>query len=131
MSQKPDTPNPFDPFGAWRSMRDTYVDAWGKAMIDTVNSEEYARAMGAFLDSYLTVSAPFREAMERTMSQLLPQLNMPLRSDITRLAERLTNIEMRLDDLDAKLDSLWQPPAQSPQRAGRSRPAEAAKKEEK
>ena len=29
---------------------------------------------------------------------------MPTRTDITGLAERLTHIEMRLDDLEAKLD---------------------------
>ena len=38
------------------------------------------------------------------MSQTLANLNMASRDDITRLAERLTNIEVRLDDLDAKLD---------------------------
>ena len=31
---------------------------------------------------------------------------MPSRDDVTRLAERLTNVEMRLDDLDAKLDDI-------------------------
>lgn len=105
MSQGPEASNPLDPFTMWRGMRDTYMDAWSKAMIDAVNSEEYARAMGTFLDSYLTVSAPFRQAVERTMTQVLMQLNMPSRSDVTNLAERLTNIEMRLDDLDARLDA--------------------------
>lgn len=105
MSQGSEVPAPLDPFGAWRGMRDSYMDAWSKSMIDAVNSEEYARAMGTVLDSYLTVSAPFRQAIERTMTQVLTQLNMPTRSDVTTLAERLTNIEMRLDDLDAKLDA--------------------------
>jgi hypothetical protein len=36
----------------------------------------------------------------------LTRLNMPMRSDVTSLAERLTNVEMRLDDLDAKLDDI-------------------------
>jgi polyhydroxyalkanoate synthesis regulator phasin len=62
--------------------------------------------MGTMLDSYLTVSAPFREALQKTMTQVLTQLNMPTRSDVTSLAERLTNIELRLDDLDAKIDAL-------------------------
>jgi hypothetical protein len=35
---------------------------------------------------------------------LLINLNMPTRDDIISLAERLTNIEMRLDDLEAKLE---------------------------
>jgi hypothetical protein len=47
---------------------------------------------------------PFRKAMETSMTQSLSNLQMPTRADVTRLAERLTNIEMRLDDLDAKLE---------------------------
>ena len=106
MSQNPDQPNPLDPFNAWRGMRDNYMDAWSKAMIHTVNTEAYAQAVGTLLDSYLTVSAPFREAIGKTMTQVLTQLNMPTRGDVTSLAERLTNLEMRLDDLDAKLDAI-------------------------
>ena len=42
--------------------------------------------------------------LEGTMTQVLTQLNMPTRTDVTSVAERLTHIEMRLDDLEAKLD---------------------------
>ncbi len=31
---------------------------------------------------------------------------MPSRADVVSIAERMTNIEMRLDDLDAKLDDI-------------------------
>jgi hypothetical protein len=99
-------PPPFNPFGAWTSMRDSYMDAWAKGMIDLVSSEEYARATGAFLDTYLSVSEPFRRTVEKAMEQVLTGLNMPTRQDVVSLAERLTNIEMRLDDLDAKIDGL-------------------------
>src|SRR5690242_15809169 len=98
--------NPFDPFGAWAGMRDSYMDAWSKSMLEMVNSPAYAEATGRVLDSYLTMSAPFRKALETAMTQVLTQLNMPTRSDVTSLAERLTNIEMRLDDLDAKIDAM-------------------------
>jgi hypothetical protein len=87
-------------------MRDVYMDAWGKTMVDMVNSEAYAQASGAMLDSYLTVSAPFREAVEKAMLKTLEQLAMPSRADVVSIAERMTNIEMRLDDLDAKLDNI-------------------------
>ena len=56
------------------------------------------------LDAWLSSSGPFRKMVEKTMSQALANLSMPSRDDVTHLAERLTNIEMRLDDLDAKLD---------------------------
>jgi len=87
-------------------MRDANLDAWSKMMIQLVNSEAYSQATGTVLDAWLTTSAPFRKAMETTMTQVLTQLNMPTRTDITSLAERLTNLEMRLDDLDAKLNEI-------------------------
>jgi polyhydroxyalkanoic acid synthase PhaR subunit len=96
----------FDPMEPWRGVRDVYMDAWGKTMVDMVNSEAYAQATGAVLDTYLTVSAPFREAIEKAMLKTLEQLAMPTRADVVSIAERMTNIEMRLDDLDAKLDSI-------------------------
>jgi hypothetical protein len=40
------------------------------------------------------------------MLQALQQLSMPSRADFVALAERVTNMEMRLDDMDAKLDRI-------------------------
>jgi polyhydroxyalkanoic acid synthase PhaR subunit len=94
----------FDPFGAWKNMRDAGMDAWSKMMIQLVNSEPYVQASSVMLDTWLTTSAPFRRAIETAMTQALTQLNMPTRSDVIGLAERLTNIEMRLDNLEAALE---------------------------
>jgi hypothetical protein len=102
-----------DQFEQWRGLRDTYLDAWSKAMIEGVNTEAYAKATGAVLDAYLTASMPFREAVEKAMLQALQQLSMPTRADFIGLAERLTNIEMRLDDMDSKLDHIEQMLARS------------------
>jgi hypothetical protein len=95
-----------DPFEAFRKMRDTYLEGMSKVMIDAVNSEEYAQSTGAFLDNYLAFLAPFREALDKAMLMALEQFSLPSRQQVTALAERFTNIEMRLDDLDAKLDQL-------------------------
>ncbi len=104
MSEKNDTFNPFDPTGMFKSVRDGNMDAWSRMMVEFVNTDAYAKATGAMLDAWLANSAPFRKAMEQAMTQVLTNLNMPTRADVTGLAERLTNIEMRLDDLEAKLD---------------------------
>jgi len=104
MTQKSNDTNPLDPIAIFRSMRDAGMDSWSKIMIQVVNSDAYAQASSAMLDAWMTSSAPFRKVVEATMTQTLMQLNMPTRSDITVLAERLTHIELRLDDLDAKLD---------------------------
>jgi hypothetical protein len=109
MSQKSENSSPFDPTGMFKGMRDAGMDAWSKMMIQLVNSEAYSQATATVLDAWLTTSAPFRKAVESTMTQVLTQLNMPTRTDVTSLAERLTHIEMRLDDLEAKLDERVQP----------------------
>lgn len=130
MSQRFDDAAGMDPFAAWRTMRDQTMELWSKAMIEAVNTEAFAQSIGSQLDNYLTVSAPFRQGMETAMTQVLEQLNMPSRTDVTRLAERLTNIEMRLDDLDAKLDGLQQPEPQK-KSPTRSKPAQPMNAEER
>ena len=97
---------PPDPMDAFRDMRDTYLDAWAKAMVETVNTDAYARTTGMVLDTYLSASSPFRDAVEKAMLRVLEQLSMPSRADFGALADRVTNIEMRLDDMDAKLDRI-------------------------
>jgi hypothetical protein len=104
MSEKNETFNPFDPTGMLKSMRDANLDAWSKMMIELVNTDAYSRATGTMLDAWLTTSAPFKKVIEKVMVQVLTNLSMPSRADVISLAERLTNIEMRLDDLEAKLD---------------------------
>jgi hypothetical protein len=115
---------PFDPLEAWRNMRDATLDAWSKAMIEAANTEAYASATGAMLDASLSASAPFREALEKSMVKTLQMLNLPTRGDFESLAERMTHIEMRLDDIDAKLDGLSRPPrteAKPPKRKSKTR----------
>ena len=116
-SKEPETTNPLDPFDTLNTMRDAglktlytmrvaSLETWSKLMIELVNSETYSQATSQWLDSYLTVSQPFQRVLETTMTQVLTRLNMPVRTEVTSLAERLTNVEMRLDDLDAKLDDI-------------------------
>jgi len=118
----------YDPFEPFRGMRDAYLESLSKAMTDVVNTESYAEATGAMLDCYLTASAPFRETLEKSMLQTMQQLSLPSRQEVASLAERFTNVEMRLDDIDAKLDNLAkelaalrQPPAKD-NTASHSRP---------
>jgi hypothetical protein len=111
MSENGETNKSWDPLEAWRGMRDAGMDAWAKSMVETVNSDAYTKASGAMLDAYLTASIPFREMLEKTMTTALGELSLPTRADFISLADRLTNIEMRLDDMDAKLDQLTAKPA--------------------
>jgi hypothetical protein len=103
---KTESTKPFDPLESFRGLRDAYLDAMAKTMVEAVNTEGYAEASGAMLENYLTISAPLRDAMEKSMLQVLQQLSLPSRQDFAVLADRFTNMEMRLDDMDAKLDRI-------------------------
>lgn len=96
----------FDPFEPFRTMRDAYLENAAAVMVKFVNTEAYAQTTGAMLDAYLTFTAPFRVAMERTMSQALAQWGMPSRQEVASLSERCTHLEMKLDDIDMKLEEL-------------------------
>ena len=123
MSQPNETFNPFDPTGMFKDVRDAGMESWSKMMIQLVNTDAYAQANGTMLDAWLTNSAPFRKAVESAMAQVLGKLNMPTRADVIGLAERLTNIEMRLDDLEAQL-AAGRPAAPAPAPAPPSQEAQ-------
>lgn len=106
MGQQPESTNPLDPFGLWKQTQDAALESWSKSLTDAVNTSAYAETSGRMLDAYLTASAPLRKIMEQTMAQVLAQMSLPSRGEVVNLAERLTNIEMRLDDLDARLDGI-------------------------
>lgn len=103
---KQESAKSFDPFEPFRGMRDAYLDSMAKVMVEAVNTEGYAQANGALLDTYLTASAPFREGLEKWMVLALQQLSLPSRQEVAVLGERFTNLEMRIDDVDAKLDQI-------------------------
>ena len=95
-----------DPLGVWRSLRDTNLDALAKSRSSMVNTEAFSKAIGMQLDSYLAASTPFQKAVEQYMNAYLAQLHMPSRVEVIGLAQRMTNLEMRLDDMDARLDDI-------------------------
>lgn len=95
-----------DPTETFREMRDAYLEIWSKNLIETVNSEGYAKASGAALDGLLAVAAPFKEPTDKAMLSMLQQLNMPTSADFIGLSGRFTNVEVLLDNLDAKLDRI-------------------------
>jgi hypothetical protein len=103
---KAETGEAADPLGQWRELRDAYMETWSKAMGEAVNSEAYAQSSGVMLETCLSVSTPILDAQKKAMSGALEQLNMPSQADFVSLAGRLTNIELLLDDMAAKLDQI-------------------------
>src|SRR6185369_11980917 len=127
MSQNNNEFDIFDPTGMFKTMRQESMETWAKLMVQFVSSEAYADTTAKVLDAWLASSGPFRELVENTMNQALANLNMPSRDEVTRLAQRLTNIEMRLDDLDAKLDEVLQAVRRAPANAWSDSPARSTR----
>lgn len=103
-----DSFDPSDPFGTLRSLRDANMDAWARGMTSFVNTETFAKAIGMQLDATLAASAPVQKAVQQYMEAYLAQVSMPSRAEVVSLAQRMTNIELRLDDMQAQLDELLQ-----------------------
>lgn len=114
MSSNSENANEFDPLKMMKDMRDANMEAWAKMMTSMVNTKAYSGASAEMLNAWLSSSTPFRKTLETVMTQTLTALNLATGDDFVRLGERLTNIEMRLDDMEAKLDeSLQQPRAEN------------------
>jgi hypothetical protein len=78
--------------------------------VKATESDAYARSSGTFLRATLLAQAPMRRQV-KLLNEWMHTLGLPTRSDVTGIAERLTNIEMRLDDIDARLDQVLPPRA--------------------
>lgn len=106
MTQPPNGFDPNDPIGTWRAWRDASLEAWAKSLTAMVNTETFSQAIGAQLDALLAISGPVQQAVQQYMERYLAQAQLPSRNEVVTLAERLTNIEFRLDDMQAQLDEL-------------------------
>ena len=104
--------------------RDGVMDAWAKLALNLTSSHEYQRVQGMIAKPALLGVALFRKATESVMSPFLAQMNMPSREEVLGIAQRLTHIEMTLDDLGAALEQLRRSSGARPQRAPAARDRE-------
>jgi hypothetical protein len=62
--------------------------------------------MAQQLESSLSTAQLMRRQMGELMEQSMQQMSMPTRKEIVSIAERMSSIEMRLDDMEAKVDEV-------------------------
>lgn len=93
-----------------------WMDSWGQMTKNTVSSESFAAASGAYMDWTLST----QKMVAEMSGQIMETLDMPRRSDLARLAAQVQSVETRLLDqeeaneeirdlllsLNAKLDKL-------------------------
>lgn len=114
-----------------RNLRDTGMDAWAKLALVVTSSNAYLKADSVAGKPALLAKALLRKPAEQAMAKLLAQLQMPSREEVLAISQRLTRIEVVLDDLGATLETVQKSAAatQRPaarERAGNGGPAAAA-----
>lgn len=85
-----------------------FFDRLGKSMAGTMSEVASNKSMidlaSKQMASDLDAAGSLRRQAAELMEECWHQVSLPSRTEVVSLAERLTNIEMRLDDMDAKLD---------------------------
>jgi hypothetical protein len=94
----------FDPFAPWVQFTENWMNAWSNVLSEITTSEHFATSMGQQIESMLEASKLARQGLKASMEQYLAQMNLPTRDQVIGLAQRMTHVEMRLDDLEAKMD---------------------------
>ncbi len=96
-----DTTNP-DPFAMWRDWLSNSERQWNSFLNDAMATDEFGRNMGRMMDVYLAMQKNLNEVMGRYFSAL----NVPTRTDVMTLGNRLGEIESRLDGIEGAVKAL-------------------------
>jgi len=101
--QQPEKPKA-DPLSQMVQFYDDWTKTWSGTMSQMVSNKSFADTMAQQMEGSLSAATLMRRQLGELMEQTLQQMSLPTRKEIVSLAERMTSIEMRLDDLHAKLD---------------------------
>ncbi len=103
-------------FERMRGVRDSAMEDLAKVTLAWTSSDTYQAINAAVSKPTLLATAIFRKAIESAMADVLARLNMPSREDVLALSQRLTRIEMVLDDVGAGMDQFrrWSSQRQRP-----------------
>lgn len=106
MSEEEQRKQEIDPFGNMIEFYDSWTKAWASTMSDAVATESFAQSAAEQMEGSLEFMGFIRKQVADAMEQYLQQMNLPTRKEVIVVAERLTHIEMTIDDLDAKIDQI-------------------------
>jgi polyhydroxyalkanoate synthesis regulator phasin len=95
-----------DPFSSMVRFYDDWTKTWSGAMSEAVSSKGFADTMAQQLEGSLSAAGLMRRQMNELMERYLQQVNLPSRNDVAGLAEHMTRFEMRLDDLEDKVEQI-------------------------
>lgn len=89
-----------------RGVRDSAMEDLAKVTLAWTSSDTFQTINAVISKPALLTAAMVRKATESAMADVLARFNLPSREDVLALSQRLTRIEMTLDDLGATMDQL-------------------------
>ncbi|HSG14827.1 MAG TPA: poly(R)-hydroxyalkanoic acid synthase subunit PhaE [Anaerolineae bacterium] len=106
MSEEKSEKSQADPMANMLQFYEQWTKTWANSMSETVANPRFAETMAKQTEGSLEFWSLVRRQVGEAMEQYLQQMSLPTQSEVVSLAERLTTIEMRLDDIDAKVDEV-------------------------
>ena len=82
------------------------LEAMAKTFADTMSTEDFAKALGKYMEQGLHAQERMADAMNPQIDAMLRTYNMPSRSQMNRLFVHVLGIEERLDDLEDEIRKL-------------------------
>jgi len=92
-------PDEMDPFTLWREWLNQSERQWNGFLNEAMATEQFSQVMGRSMDVFLNFQRNMNEAMGRYFSTL----NIPTRTDVISLGDRLSAIEERLVEIEQLL----------------------------
>ncbi len=86
----------------WRNWLTDTERQWNGFFNDVMGTDSFGRFLGGYMEIYTTFQRLVAQNMERSLSTL----NVPSRSDIVDLSERLSGVEERLHSIEASIVAL-------------------------
>lgn len=91
-----------DPFALWSQWLSQSERQWNQFLNEAMATDQFSQSMGRMMD----VSLNFQKQMSEVMGRYFSLINIPTRTDILGLGDRLQEIEQRLTSIEGALGSL-------------------------
>lgn len=95
-----------DPFRAWREWYQENEKRWSDTMTEVMGDDRFAKGMGRSFQEMLHT----HKILTDSMAQYLGAMNMPSRSDVLALGERIGKLEDAVASLEVAIGKLRQAP---------------------
>jgi polyhydroxyalkanoic acid synthase PhaR subunit len=115
-----------DPLEMWRNWLTESERQWNGFLNQAMATDEFSQTMGKFMDVYLNMQKSMSEAMGR----YLTAMNLPTRTDVLAIGDRMSALEDRLGSLEVLLAKSAAPAADAPPAAAapaRTKPSRTRK----